>query len=77
MTPRSTPRPRPGPGAALTVTGLFSETKVRVPIRARVTDGGVSLFGDRKVEVAPRDGGGIRIKAYGAFCDLEVVEQGA
>lgn len=67
----------PGPGAVLTVVGLFSETTVRVPRGARVTDGGVVLFGDRRVDVAPGDGGDIRVNAYGAFCDLKVVEQDA
>lgn len=65
----------PGPGASLTVFGLFSETTIRVPPGTRVTEGGVSLFGDRRVDVPSGDGGAIRINAYGAFCDLKVVEQ--
>lgn len=64
----------PGPGASLTVVGLFSDTTIRVPPGARVTDGGVSLFADRRVDVPSGDGGAIRINAYGAFCDLKVVE---
>ncbi len=50
---------------------------MRVPHGACVTDGGVSLFGDRKVDVPAGDGAEIRINAYGAFCDLKVVERGA
>ena len=65
----------PAPGASLTVFGLFSEATVRVPPGSRVTDGGVSLFGDRSVAVPSGDGEEIRINAYGAFCDLKVVEQ--
>ncbi len=65
----------PGPGASLTVIGFFSEATVRVPTGARVTEGGVSLFGDRSVDVPAGDGGEIRINAYGAFCDLKVVGQ--
>ncbi len=65
----------PGPNASLTVIGLFSETTVRVPQGARVTERGVSLFGDRSVDVAGGTGGEIRVKADGAFCDLKVVEQ--
>ena len=64
----------PGPGASLTVFGLFSEATVRVPPGARVSDGGFSLFGDRSVDVPSGEGREIRINAYGAFCDLKVVE---
>ncbi len=67
----------PGPGPVLTVIGLFAEATVRVPAGARITDGGLSLFGDRSVDVPPGEGAEVRINAYGAFCDLKVVGQGA
>ncbi len=68
---------QPGPGASLTFIGLFSEATIRVPPGTRVNQSGFSLFGDTHVDVPDGEGGEIKIKAYGAFCDLKVVEQKA
>jgi hypothetical protein len=64
-------------GGSLTVIGLFSDTTVTVPPGSNVSETGFSILGDRRVEVGPGDGAAIRIKGYGLFCDLKVVESSA
>ncbi|MDQ4096569.1 MAG: hypothetical protein M3144_01700 [Actinomycetota bacterium] len=64
----------PGPGASITFFGLFSDATVRIPAGFRVSEGGFSLFGDRRVDVSSGEAGEIRIDAYGLFCDLKVTE---
>jgi hypothetical protein len=64
-----------GPGATMTFVGLAGDAIVRVPPGSRVTGGGLSLFGDRMVEVSPGDGPEIRIDGYSLFGDVKVVDQ--
>jgi hypothetical protein len=45
------------------------------PPRSRVTGGGFSLFGDRKIEVPPGDGPEIRVNALSLFGDLQVSDR--
>jgi hypothetical protein len=64
-----------GPGATLTFLGLAGDAVVRVPPGSRVTGGGLSVFGDRKVEVSPGEGPEIRIDAFSLFGDVEVSDR--
>jgi hypothetical protein len=48
---------------------------VRVPPGSRVREGGFSLLGDRKIEVAAGDGPEIQVKVYGLFSDVKVTDQ--
>jgi hypothetical protein len=48
-------------GARRTFLGLAGDAIVVVPPDSRVTGGGLSVFGDRKIEVTPGDGPAIRI----------------
>ena len=41
-----------GPGATLSFLGLAGDAVVRVPPGSWVTGGGLSVFGDRKIEVS-------------------------
>jgi hypothetical protein len=64
-----------GPGASLTFVGVAGDLVVRVPPGSRVREGGFSLLGDRKIEVAAGDGPEIQIKVYGLFSDVKVTDQ--
>jgi len=64
-----------GPGATLTFLGLAGDAVVRVPPGSRVTGGGLSVFGDRKIEVSPGDGPEIRINGFSLFGDVEVTDR--
>jgi hypothetical protein len=64
-----------GAGARLTFIGLAGDAVVRVPPGSRVTGGGLSVFGDRKIEVTPGDGPEIRIDGYSLFGDVRVSDQ--
>ena len=68
----------PGPDPALTVISVFSETVVYVPKGSRVAEDGFSLFCDSEVDVSAGGEGaaGVRIRMFGLFGDLKVVEQG-
>ena len=59
----------------MTFVGLAGDAIVRVPPGSRVSGGGLSVFGDRKVEVSPGDGPEIRIDGYSLFGDVKVVVQ--
>jgi hypothetical protein len=64
-----------GPGASLTFVGVAGDLVVRVPPGSRVREGGFSLLGDRKIEVAAGDGPEIQVKVYGLFSDVKVTDQ--
>jgi hypothetical protein len=64
-----------GAGATLTFVGLAGDAVVLVPPGSRVTGGGLSVFGDRKIEVTPGDGPEIRIDGYSLFGDVKVSDQ--
>jgi hypothetical protein len=64
-----------GTGARLTFLGLAGDAVVCVPPGSRVTGGGLSVFGDRKVEVSPGDGPEIRVDGYSLFGDVKVSDQ--
>jgi hypothetical protein len=64
-----------GTGARLTFLGLAGDAVVRVPPGSRVTGGGLSVFGDRKVEVSPGDGPEIRVDGYSLFGDVKVSDR--
>jgi len=40
-----------------------------------VREGGFSLLGDRKIEVAAGDGPEIQVKVYGLFSNVKVTDQ--
>jgi hypothetical protein len=64
-----------GPGASLTFVGVAGDLVIHVPPGSRVREGGLSLLGDRQIEVAPGDGPEIQIKVYGLFSDVKVTDQ--
>jgi hypothetical protein len=64
-----------GAGATLTFVGLAGDAVVLVPPGSRVSGGGLSVFGDRKIEVTPGDGPEIRIDGYSLFGDVKVSDQ--
>jgi hypothetical protein len=64
-----------GPGATMTFLGLAGDALVRVPPGSRVTGGGLSVFGDRKIEVSLGDGPEIRIDGYSLFGDITVSDR--
>ena len=64
-------------GARMTFLGLAGDAIVVVPPGSRVTGGGLSVFGDRKVEVTPGDGPEIRIDGYSLFGDFKISDQPA
>jgi hypothetical protein len=64
-----------GAGASLTFIGLGGDLVVRVPPGSRVREGGLSLLGDRDIEVTPGDGPEIQIKVYGLFSDVKVTDK--
>ena len=63
-----------GPGASLTFVGVAGDLVVQVPPGSRVKESGLSLLGDRRIEVAPGDGPEIQIKVYGLFSDVKVTD---
>jgi hypothetical protein len=64
-----------GENASLTFIGLAGDAIVRVAPGSRVTGGGFSLFGDRKIEVSPGDGPDIRVSGFCLFGDVVVSDQ--
>jgi hypothetical protein len=66
-----------GAGARLTFLGLAGDAIVRVAPGSRVTGGGLSVFGDRRIEVTPGDGPEIRIDGFSLFGDVKVSDQPA
>jgi hypothetical protein len=64
-----------GQGARMTFLGLAGDAIVVVPPGSRVTGGGLSVFGDRKVEVTPGDGPEIRIDGYSLFGDVKISDR--
>ncbi|GIV97371.1 MAG: hypothetical protein KatS3mg057_2028 [Herpetosiphonaceae bacterium] len=64
----------PGFDAALTVLALFGSAKITVPPGSRVTVNGLSVFGDRKVDVLPADGPVIHMTLTTLFGSVRVVE---
>jgi hypothetical protein len=64
-----------GPGASLTFVGVAGDLVVRVPPGSRVREGGFSLLGDRRIEVAAGGGPEIQVKVYGLFSDVKVTDQ--
>jgi hypothetical protein len=64
-----------GPGATLTFLSLAGDAVVRVPPGSRVSGGGLSVFGDRRIEVSPGDGPEIRIDGFSLFGDVEVSDR--
>lgn len=64
-----------GSGASLTFVGIGGDLTLRVPRGSRIREGGVSIFGDRHVEVASDDGPEIRVNSYGLFGDVKVTDR--
>ena len=65
----------PDRGAKVTFIALAGEAVIRVPPGSRVTGGGISLLGDRKIDVSPGDGPEIRVDAYTFFGDLRITDR--
>jgi hypothetical protein len=66
-----------GRDATLTFIGLFGDLDIRVPPGARITEGGLSLIGDKEIELNPGEGPEISIKVYGLFSDVKVSDRPA
>ncbi len=64
-----------GSGASLTFVGVAGDLVVHVPPGSRVRESGLSLLGDRKIEVTAGDGPEIQIKVYGLFSDVKVTDR--
>ena len=64
-----------GTDATVKLIALAGEAVIRVPPGSRITDGGFSLFGDRKIEVSPGDGPEMSVDAYTLFGDLVVSDR--
>ena len=64
-----------GPGASLTFVGIAGGLVIHVPFGSRVKEGGFSILGDRRIEVAPGDGPELQIKVFGLFSDMKVTDQ--
>ena len=64
-----------GTGATVTFIALAGEAVIRVPPGSRVTGGGFSVLGDRKIDVSPGDGPEISVNAYTLFGDLHVTDR--
>jgi hypothetical protein len=64
-----------GPGASLTFVGLGGDLVLRVPPGSRVRETGLSLLGDRDIEVTPGDGPEIQVKVYGLFVDVKITDK--
>jgi hypothetical protein len=62
-------------GARMTFLGLAGDAIVIVPPGSRVTGGGLSVFGDRKIEVTPGNGPEVRIDGYSLFGDVKVCDR--
>ena len=61
----------------MTFLGLAGDADVVVPPGSRVTGGGLSVFGDRRIEVTPGEGPEIRIDGYSLFGDVKVSDPSA
>ena len=55
--------------------GLAGDAVVVVPPSGRVTGGGLSVFGDRRIEVTPGEGPEIRIDGYSLIGDVKVTDR--
>jgi hypothetical protein len=64
-----------GAGAKLTFIALAGEAVIRVPPGSRITGGGFSVLGDRKIDVSPGNGPEITVNAYTLFGDLQVSDR--
>jgi predicted membrane protein len=64
----------PGPDATLSIFRLVGDVKVTVPRGARVTVGGFTLLGDRRVEAGGESGPLVQLKVSGLIGDVEVRE---
>ena len=42
---------------------------------ARINEGGLSLIGDKEIDLSPGDGPEISIKVYGLFSDVKVTDR--
>jgi hypothetical protein len=64
-----------GSGASLTFVGVAGDLVVHVPAGSRVRESGLSLLGDRRIEVTAGDGPEVQIKVYGLFSDVKVTDR--
>ena len=64
-------------GAKVTFVALAGDAVIRVPPGTKVTGGGCSLIGDRKLDVSPGDGPEIQVAVYSLFGDLQVSDKPA
>lgn len=62
----------PGPDAELTIFRLFGDVRITAPPNAAVQIGGVTLFGDRKVNAGAGEGPAVRLNVSGLAGDLVV-----
>jgi hypothetical protein len=62
-------------GAKVTFVALAGEAVIRVPPGSRITSRGLSVLGDRKIDVTPGDGPEISVDAYTLFGDLRVTDR--
>jgi len=58
----------PAGGARMTFLGLAGDAIVVVPPGSRVTGGGLSVFGDRKIEVTPAEAVNLRETGWSWIC---------
>jgi hypothetical protein len=65
----------PGPGAALTFVAVFGGADIKVAKGARVSLGGFSLLGGRRVETTPGEGPEINVRAFTVFGGLTITDR--
>lgn len=64
----------PGPDARLRAIAVFGSIKIRVPPGSRISMGGTSIFGSRKVQVTQRDGPALHVGGLALFGSVNVEE---
>ncbi|HYG73305.1 MAG TPA: LiaF domain-containing protein, partial [Actinomycetota bacterium] len=64
----------PGEGAKLRIFRLFGDVRLKVPGSSRVSVRGLTLIGDRRIEVAAGEGPSFEVSASGLIGDLEITE---
>ena len=62
------------PEASLTIVSGFADTTIRVPAGPRVRHRGLSILGDRHLQMATGAGVRLTLTGYGIFSDVEMIE---
>jgi hypothetical protein len=68
-------RAAPGEGATLTFYAVFGGVDVKVAQGARVSSGGFSLLGGRKIETSGGEGPEIKVRAFMFLGGLKVTDR--